>query len=134
MSRLLFICLGLICVGLGALGAALPLLPTTPFVLLGAYCFARSSPRLHAWLLSHRVFGPLIRDWKAHRSIAPGAKLSAVLAMIATIGLSVVLALSPTILVIQGVVLSAVATFILTRPNPPQEQEHTSTPLAAGDH
>lgn len=130
MSRMAFIALGLLCVGMGALGVVLPLLPTTPFVLLGAFFFARSSPRLHAWLLRHRVFGPLISNWKETRSISPTAKLSAVLAIVATMGISVVLTVPPAVLAIQGVVLLAVATFILTRRNPPQDKQRPS--LAAG--
>jgi uncharacterized protein len=58
----------------GFVGAFLPLLPTTPFVLLAALCFSRSSPRLEHWLLNHRRFGPLIHDWRAHHAIPLRAK------------------------------------------------------------
>jgi uncharacterized membrane protein YbaN (DUF454 family) len=58
----------------GFVGAFLPLLPTTPFVLLAALCFSRSSPRLEHWLLNHRRFGPLIQDWRAHQAIPLRAK------------------------------------------------------------
>ncbi|CBL44059.1 Protein of unknown function DUF454 [gamma proteobacterium HdN1] len=54
---------------LGGIGLLLPLLPTTPFVLLAAACFARSSPRAHRWLLENRWFGPLIQDWEQRRCI-----------------------------------------------------------------
>ena len=64
-------------------GVVLPLLPATPFVLLSAYCFARSSPRLHGWLLAHKLFGPLIRNWEQHRAISPRAKLLATLQLTA---------------------------------------------------
>ncbi|UTW12479.1 YbaN family protein [Marinobacterium rhizophilum] len=57
---------GMLALLLGALGVVLPLLPTTPFVILAAFCFSRSSERLHQWLLNQRLFGPLIRDWEAH--------------------------------------------------------------------
>ncbi|MEM1160041.1 MAG: YbaN family protein, partial [Pseudomonadota bacterium] len=56
--------------GLGLLGAALPLLPTVPFMLLAAFCFARGSERFHRWLMNHPRFGPGIRDWQAHRAIS----------------------------------------------------------------
>ena len=58
---------GILFVVLGAIGAVLPLLPTTPFVLVAAWCFARSSPRLHRWLLESRLFGPMLRDWEENR-------------------------------------------------------------------
>ena len=65
---------GLVFVGLAILGAALPVLPTTPFLLVAAGCFAKSSPYLHEKLLSNRVFGPLINDWQEHKSIARKSK------------------------------------------------------------
>ncbi|MCP8688650.1 YbaN family protein [Marinobacterium sedimentorum] len=57
---------GMLALLLGVIGVVLPLLPTTPFVILAAFCFSRSSERLHQWLLNQRLFGPLIRDWEAH--------------------------------------------------------------------
>jgi uncharacterized membrane protein YbaN (DUF454 family) len=59
---------------LAVLGIFLPLLPTTPFVLLAAACFARGSERLHDWLLAHHIAGPIIREWRLHRSMPPGIK------------------------------------------------------------
>lgn len=66
-------------VGLATLGAILPGLPTTPFVLVAAACFAKSSPKLDNWLRNNRVFGPLIKDWQQHRCISGKTKLIAVL-------------------------------------------------------
>jgi uncharacterized membrane protein YbaN (DUF454 family) len=74
--------LGLFFVGLGAVGVLLPLLPTTPFLLLAAACFARSSERWHQWLLSNPHFGPLIHDWHAHRCISRKAKALALGSML----------------------------------------------------
>ena len=65
---------GVFFVGLGVLGVALPVLPTTPFLLVAAACFAKSSPELHQKLLNNRIFGPLIRDWQEHRAIPKKAK------------------------------------------------------------
>lgn len=73
---------GWIFVGVAALGAVLPLLPTTIFLLLAAACFARGSERFYRWLLDHRHFGPLVRDWREHRTIPRSAKRKA-LALIA---------------------------------------------------
>ncbi|MDG2479242.1 MAG: YbaN family protein, partial [Alphaproteobacteria bacterium] len=66
---------------LAILGVALPLLPTTPFLLVAAFAFARSSDRWHRWLREHRVFGPLIADWQEHGAIDRRTKLLSVLAM-----------------------------------------------------
>ncbi len=111
--------LGLLALALGALGVILPLLPTTPFVLLAAFAFARSSDRWHAWLLGHRIFGPLIEDWQSHGAIDRRTKIIAVLSIVAVFGVSLALDVSPVVLGIQAVVLFAVATFILSRPSPP---------------
>lgn len=81
-GRPLFLLLGFFFVGLGALGVALPLLPTTPFVLLAAACFARSSERWHAWLLNTRLFGPLILDWQQKRCVTRRVKVIAVLTIL----------------------------------------------------
>ncbi|MDH4051959.1 MAG: YbaN family protein [Rubrivivax sp.] len=62
---------------LGVIGIFLPLLPTTPFVLLAAFCFTRGSPRCEAWLLGHPRLGPIVRDWRATRAVPWRAKLLA---------------------------------------------------------
>lgn len=72
--RWLFIGLGLTALALAVLGIFLPILPTTPLVLLAAAFFARGSTRLHHYLLHHRIFGPIIQDWEEHRSMPPGVK------------------------------------------------------------
>jgi len=69
LKRALLVGAGLLSLLLGLLGAVLPGLPTTPFVLLAAACFARASPRLHHWLVQHRWLGPMVRDWEAHHSL-----------------------------------------------------------------
>jgi uncharacterized protein len=89
--RLLFLLLGCLCVALGIAGAFLPLLPTTPFMLLAAACFARASTRFYNWLLNTRTFGPSILEWRRHRSIRYRTKLTAIATMAATLTISVVL-------------------------------------------
>lgn len=78
--------MGLLCVGLGGLGMVLPILPTTPFLLLASLAFAKSDPRWHAWLLSRPHFGPLIRDWERNRSVPRRAKVTAYVAVSVVIG------------------------------------------------
>lgn len=107
--------LGLISLGLGGLGVALPLLPTTPFILLAAFFFAKSSPALHAWLLRHRSFGKAIRDWRTRRAISVKGKVASVTAMALSLAASLVLAVDLTIVGLQALALTGAATFILTR-------------------
>ena len=111
--------LGLVALGLGLAGVVLPLLPTTPFMLLAAACFAKSSPRLHDWLIGHRVFGPAIRDWRDYRAISARAKRLALGAMAAAFGLSAVLGLGWRVLAVQGLVLVVMGSWIWTRPDGP---------------
>ena len=73
----LFIAFGWISLGLGILGMFLPILPTTPFVLLAAFCFSKGSPRLHRWMLASPLFGPVIRDWQDGGVIRLPAKILA---------------------------------------------------------
>lgn len=115
--RIFWVVLGISCVALAMIGVVLPLLPTVPFLLLAAFCFARSSERLHDWLLSHPVFGPMILDWNTNGAIRPAAKKAATLSIAAVFGLSLALGLASHILIIQGVTLGAVMIFIWTRPN-----------------
>jgi uncharacterized membrane protein YbaN (DUF454 family) len=88
--RLLFLACGFAAVGLGIAGIFLPLLPTTPFMLLAAACFARSSERFHAWLLAHPLLGATVREWEEHRSIRRRTKWVAILTMAVTLTVSVI--------------------------------------------
>ncbi|MGI2336749.1 MAG: YbaN family protein [Dehalogenimonas sp.] len=87
--RILLIIAGSIALGLGILGIFLPLLPTTPFLLLAAACYARSSNRFHDWLLGHRIFGEYIRNYRDHRAIKLRAKVLGITMLWLTIGISI---------------------------------------------
>lgn len=76
--RRLYLAAGLFCTGLGAIGAVLPLLPTVPFLLLAAYCFARSNPEWERKILEHPYWGPQIEDWRERRAISRRAKVAAI--------------------------------------------------------
>ncbi|MDT8857616.1 YbaN family protein [Paracoccaceae bacterium Fryx2] len=108
---------GLLALMLALAGLALPLLPTVPFLLLAAFCFARSSARLHDWLVGHPVLGPPIADWNRAGAIGRRAKVLASLSMLAAFGLSMALGVRPLILLVQALVLCAVALFIWSRPS-----------------
>ena len=114
--RYAWISLGFVCVALGAAGAVLPLLPTTPFLLLAAWAFARSSDRFHDWLVEHRTFGPPIAAWRTRRAISRRSKMVAMASLAAGIGISLAAGVSATVLALQLAAMVAVAGFILTRP------------------
>jgi uncharacterized membrane protein YbaN (DUF454 family) len=119
-KRLTLILIGFISLALGALGIFVPLLPTTPFLLLSAFAFANSSERMHQWLLDHNLFGPLIDNWRQHRAISRRAKVVSILSMVAILMISVLMPVPTYIIVIQVFVLSTTAIFVLSRPLPPQ--------------
>jgi len=73
-QRLLWVLAGIASLVLGIVGIFVPLLPTTPFVLLAAFCFARGSRRCETWLLNHPRFGPMVRNWRDHHAIPLRAK------------------------------------------------------------
>ena len=95
VARVLFNIAGALALGLGILGIFLPLLPTTPFVLLAAACFARGSERFHAWLLANRTFGPMVFEWESHRSLPYRTKITAIVLMSLTMGVSIVFFVRP---------------------------------------
>ena len=114
--RLVWTGFGCVFLALGAIGVVLPLIPTTPFLLLAVFCFARSSPRLHDWILEHRTFGPLVHNWREHGSIDRRSKQISIVVIALTVLVSVLLDVPHWALAAQIVVLAMVATFILTRP------------------
>jgi uncharacterized membrane protein YbaN (DUF454 family) len=109
--RAVFFVAGVVALALGVAGVFLPLLPTTPLVLLAAACFARSYRPFHEWLVAHRLFGPLLREWHEHRSIPHRTKLFAIGMMAVTLGASIVLFVEPpwlkAALAVFGVALGA---------------------------
>lgn len=107
--------------GAGMVGVVVPLMPTTVFLILAAFCFSRGSDRLHDWLVNHRTFGPVLSDWRNHHAISRRGKMAAGIAMIAVLAISVVLEVPPWVLALQVVILAAVAAFLFTRPLPPRD-------------
>lgn len=117
--RLLWLLAGFLFVAIGAVGVVLPLLPTTPFLLLAAYCFTRSSPRMNRWLHSHKTFGPLINNWNRYGSIDRRSKRVAMAVILLTPAITVIIGVPWWALASQIAVLAIAATFVLTRPDPP---------------
>jgi uncharacterized protein len=116
-QRIMWLSLGLLAMGCGIAGAVLPILPTTPFLLLAVFAFARSSPRLHTRLMTHPNLGPPIAAWNRDGAIPRRAKRTAVLIMGASLVLSAAAGIPVAILAMQALGLSAAACFILSRPD-----------------
>ena len=116
----MWLAVGLICVALAAIGVVLPLMPTTIFLIIAAYAFARSSERLHTWLLSNPVFGPVIQDWQMHKAISTSAKGLALVSMALVIAVSIWINVPVWVIAVQGIILGSVAVFLVTRPTPPK--------------
>lgn len=89
LKRYLLICLGWLFVILGVIGAVLPLLPTTPFLILALGCFAESSPRFHKMLLDNKWFGPPLAQWEQSKTIRRKIKHKVMILIIATFGISI---------------------------------------------
>ncbi len=118
--RLVWLVVGALALFAGTVGIVLPLLPTTPFVILAAFAFSKSSPRLHLYLAEHPRFGPMIADWSAHGAIAPLYKAMAVTMMAAAFGLSLWLQVPSRVLLLQALCMGGAAAFVLSRPNGPR--------------
>lgn len=88
MAKVFFQIAGWTSLVLGVFGIILPVLPTTPFIILAAFCFSKGSPKMHSWLLEHRYAGPLIKDWELHRVIRLRPKILATFLLGATLSYS----------------------------------------------
>ena len=86
MTRGIYLAAGVAALALGAIGVALPIMPTVPFLLLAAFCFARSHPAWEQRLLEHPHYGPSLRDWRERQAISRRAKIGAIVAMAAGVG------------------------------------------------
>jgi len=93
LQRRTYLALGFVALSLGVIGIPMPVLPTTPFLLLAAWCFARSSERWHQWLLANETFGPVISNWENRRCISLRTKVIAISSMVVVGGFSVVFAI-----------------------------------------
>ena len=120
MPKLFFLGLGWICVALGVVGIVLPVLPTTPFLLVAAWAFARSSPRFRDWLVGHRTLGPYVNDWNEYGAIPTRAKVLAIAVMsVSAAWLFGWSDLPIAVKLIATACMLGAAVFILTRPDTP---------------
>ena len=116
--------LGLVFVGIGFVGAFVPLIPTTGPVLLAAFLFSISSVRFDHWLTNHRIFGPIVRDWRAGRGFTMRLKMTAVAAIAATFTITVGFAIDNTVvrILLIGLAIGLVV-YILQLPTKPRESK-----------
>ncbi|EGT5661086.1 DUF454 family protein [Cronobacter dublinensis] len=124
MQRTILLILGWLAVVLATLGVVLPLLPTTPFLLLAAWCFARSSPRFHHWLLYRSWFGGYLRHWQQYRAMPPGAKPRAILVILATFAISLWMVKIFWVRVLLLVILSGLLIFMWRIPVVDEKQQN----------
>lgn len=118
---------------LGTVGALLPLLPTTPFVLLAAGSYARASPRAHRWLRANRFFGPICRSGEEGRYLPPRAKVMAVTVTVLSFGATLLFALDAWWLrAIVGALGLAVLVWLLRMPSEPRTTKDVPSPPRAG--
>lgn len=114
----LYFILGWVFVGTGVVGAFLPVLPTTPFMILALWMFSKSSARFHDWLYNHPVFGPSLQKWHRHRVIPPLAKTASVSMMTASFIYLVGWSSVPVWgVVLTGLLMGYAAWFVLSKPS-----------------
>ncbi len=115
--------IGFISLAFGAVGIILPLLPTTPFMLVAAFSLSRSSERWHKWLINHKIFGALIKNWQKYGAINGYAKIVSTVSIVIVFSLSIVMDVNKIVILIQFFVLGSVTIFILSRPLPPTDKK-----------
>lgn len=116
--RWLWLALAYTALALAVVGIFLPGLPTTPFVLLAAYAAARGSDKLHAWLLQHRLYGPMIRDWQSTGAVSRRAKAWALGSMAACAVVFFLTAPRWWMAALGSAIMAVVATWLWLRPEP----------------
>lgn len=108
---------GIVFLVIGAIGMVMPMLPGTVFLILAAWCFARSSPKFEAWLINHRYLGPGVARWRATGAVPPVVKLFALSSFVGTFTGTWYFGAPTWLLALLGVVFILLALFIATRPN-----------------
>ena len=95
--RVVLIGLGWVCVGIGFVGIVAPIIPTIDFVLIAAFLFSKSSTRFDSWLLNHRLFGPVVRDWRGGLGFSTRLKAISIIGIVATFTITLTFAITTTI-------------------------------------
>jgi len=117
LAVLVYRAIGMAALGLGVAGAFLPLLPTTIFLIIAAWAFGKSAPKLRARLYAHKRFGPTLRAWDQRGAIPPRAKVAALVGMTISWVVLTLTTHRPWLSAVVGVVLIGCAAYVLTRPS-----------------
>jgi len=126
VARYLLLLFAVLCLVLGVIGIFVPGLPTTVFILMAGWAAARSSPRFHNWLENHRLFGPMLRDWRKHGAVSRRAKLMATVMMTAS---AVILFLTIQRMWIAELITGVMAIVLMwlwLRPEPPPQPDNVA--------
>lgn len=116
-KRLVFLLGGHLSVVLGIIGAILPVVPSTPFMILAAYCYSKSSPRLHQKILNLPHIGSHVRDWEDHGLISVKAKILSIVLLGVMIGFSIYILKVTWLKIMLAIIALAISTFIFSRPS-----------------
>lgn len=116
--HLIYLLVGWTALGLGLVGAFLPIMPTVPFLIVSLWGFSKSSERFHNWLYTHKTYGPILRDWDKHRVIPIWGKIWGCLAMVGSLLIMIFLVKIPVYMAwIAGAIFLAVGIYIVSKPS-----------------
>ena len=122
--RLIFLMIGFLAVGLGVIGAFLPILPTVPFLIVALWAFSKSSERFHNWLYHHKTYGPMLRDWDTYRVIPLWGKIWSCVAMFTSLSMMVFVDHIPHwALLTTAIIMFFVGLYICSNPSKRPESE-----------
>lgn len=114
--RLIWNIIGAVSFLLGAIGLVLPVMPTVPFVIIAAYCFARGNPKVYEWMLDNKYCGPIIRDWQERGAISRKTKWITTISLGAAVVLAYALKINPVWIAVEAIIFIFVLAFVWTRP------------------
>jgi len=123
LKNLILTALGFILLGLGAVGVALPVLPTTPFVLLAAVCFSASNRKISAWLQRNRVFGPYIENYRTKQGIKLSLKIGSIAFLWTGLSVSMIMVQKTWVYIVLGIVGAGVTIHLLLIKTKKEKQE-----------
>lgn len=131
--RWIYLVIGWFFTGLGILGAFVPILPTTPFLLLALWAFSSSSPRMHTWLYHHPRYGKALQDWSRYGVISSRVKVIAITAMVLSALILYLATNNVAVVAIHFVIMAMVAVYIVSRPTCPPEERVNALETTVND-